>query len=177
MAIDLIPKPPKETLPWEKAMTVASFVFLAGAISFLVILGWLSSNTKREVTRLTQELNKEKTVEEQKLENEVLGDQKYLAAFAFFIDSKKPLLPVLSLIEKTTHPQVFFSKTDYSAKDNKISLSGKTDNFQVLGQQHILFKNATQIKESNLLQAGIGKTGFVELSFEIFLNPGIFKTK
>lgn len=177
MAIELIPKAPKRPLPWERAMTVASFAFLGFIIVLLIVLGWAQNSAKAEIANLQKELTREKTSEEQNLENEVLAAQKYLTAFTVFVAARQPFSPVISLIETRTHPQVFFTKLDYSAKDNRLTLAGKTDNFQVLGQQHIIFEKTPGIKTATLMQAGIGKTGFVEFSFDLILDPAVFKNQ
>ena len=175
MEVDLIPKKPVEKPFWQTILFYLSFAFLIISLLSLFFLSRLNKKASLEIEQISQELNQEKTKEEINLEKDILRTQKRITGFSLLASQRQPVSRVLDQIEKLAHPQVFFTKMDFNAKENKVWLGGKADNFQVLGQQARLFRAEPLIQESSLEQAGIGKGGWVEFEFEIFLNPAVFK--
>jgi hypothetical protein len=173
--IDLIPKKPKEEPVWQEVLFYLSFAVLVFSLLIFLFLTRAMKVNKLEIEKIEQELTREKTQEEISLEKEVLSSEKKISTFSLLIDQQKRLSKVFDLFEKFVHPQVFFSKLSFTAKDNKVLLEGRADNFQALGQQSLLFKAEPLIRESNLEQASIGKDGGIDFNFGIILDNQFFK--
>lgn len=169
-----MPKKPVQIPFWQKALFYVSFVFLALSVFALLFIYSFSKKTALRADELNRELANPRTGEEINLEKEILRARQELAAFALLSGQRKPISRVFVILEKITHPQVFFSVVNLVAEDNKIRLSGKTDNFQVLGQQNFLFKGENSVKEVNLVKVGIGKEGGIDFDFEIIFDPAVF---
>ncbi|MDP3093938.1 MAG: hypothetical protein Q8N16_04290 [bacterium] len=175
MRIGLIPKKQIEAPPWQTALFVFSAVFLILSLLVFALLARSAKKTSLEIESINQELAKDRTQAEIDAEKEVLISQKKIVAFGILLNQRKQLSRVFDLIEKLVHPEVVFSKMGFTVEDNTVWLSGKADNFQALGQQSLLFKTQPLIKESNLMQVGIGKHGGVEFGFKIIFDPQFFK--
>ncbi|MBI4359055.1 MAG: hypothetical protein HY577_00480 [Candidatus Nealsonbacteria bacterium] len=175
MDVDLIPKKPVEKPLWQTILFYLSFIFLFISLLSLFFLNRSNKSANLEIEKINQELNRERTTEEISLEKDVLRAQKRIAGFSLLASQRKPLSLVFDQVEKLVHPQVFFTNLNFNAKENKLWLGGKADNFQVLGQQARLFREEPLIRESSLEQAGIGKQGGVEFEFEIFFDPKVFQ--
>ena len=173
--IDLIPKKPKEEPVWQEILFYLSFAVLVFSLLIFLFLTRAMKVNNLELEKIEQELTREKTQEEISLENEVLTFEKKISVFSLLIDHQKRLSRVFDLFEKLVHPQVFFSKLSFTAKDNKILLGGTADNFQVLGQQSLLFTSEPLIRESNLEKAGINEDGGIDFNFGIILDNQFFK--
>lgn len=173
--IDLIPKKPKEEPVWQEVLFYLSFAVLVFSLLIFIFLTSAMKANNLEIGKIEQELTREKTQEEISLEKEVLTSGKRISAFSLLVDQRKEVSRVFDLFEKLVHPQAFFSKITFTAKDNKVWLGGRADNFQALGQQSLLFKAEPLIRESNLEQAGIGQDGGVDFNFEIILDNQFFK--
>ena len=173
--IDLIPKKPKEEPVWQEVLFYLSFAVLFFSLLIFLFLTRAMKVNNSELGKVEQELAREKTQEEISLENEVLASEKRISAFGVLVDQQKKLSRVFDLFEKLVHPQVFFSKLDFKARDNKVLLTGIADNFQALGQQSLLFKAEPLIRESNLERAGINKAGGIDFDFGIILDNQFFK--
>jgi Tfp pilus assembly protein PilN len=175
MEIGLIPKKPTEKPLWQIILLYFSVGFLFMVVLAMVILSYAGSKAKLEIAKLDQELNRPKTAAEIQLEREVLQAQARISNFKSLIESAKPASKVFELLERTTHPAVVFGQLSFSAVDNKISLSGQTDNFQTLGQQLLIFQSEPLIIKSNLEQIGIGKSGSVEFNISLVLNENFYE--
>ncbi len=175
MEIGLIPKKPTEKPLWQIILLYFSVGFLFMVVLTAIILSYAGSKARAEIAKLDQELNRPKTAAERQLEREVLQAQQRVSSFKSLIEGAKPASKVFELLERTTHPAVVFIKLSFSASDNKISLSGQTDNFQTLGQQLLIFQAEPLIIKSNLDQIGIGKSGSVEFNISLVLNDQLFR--
>jgi hypothetical protein len=176
MAIQLIPRKQVEIPNWQTLLFYLSVGFFVLSLASFFIVSGSARKTAAEAERLNAELSRGETVEESALQKDVVGSQRRILAFISLLGQQKPVSAVFSLTEKLVHPQVIFSKFNFVAQDSKIWLSGKADNFQVLGEQNLLFKKEPAVKQAYLLGAGIGKEGGIEFSFEIFLDPAFFQT-
>lgn len=175
MEIDLIPKRTVIKIPLK---TPLFFVSLGLLLVFAAATIFLLKGVKRigdEVTALNNELSEEKSGEEINLERGVLVAQKKIAAFSFLVKERREVSKAFDLVEKKIHPQVVLNKIDYNSKEDKIWLGGVADNFQILGQQLLLFKQDSSVREANFSHIGIEKTGGVGFNLEIVFHPGFFK--
>ena len=57
----------------------------------------------------------------------------------------------------------------------KLVVSGEAETFLVLGQQFQIFKQENLIKSVNLARISMGREGGVDFSFNLLLDPIIFK--
>lgn len=76
--------------------------------------------------------------------------------------------PFFNLLEANTHNGIYFTAIDYDFSENKVSLEGRANSFEALGQQLARFDalsqiNRTILNESRSLQGGI--------SFRLMLFP------
>jgi hypothetical protein len=175
--VELIPKPKQEILAWEKILNYGSWGFLALVGVALVILAVANDASRAQLKKIDQELFRGKSQEERSLENNILSLQRRFSIYRFLLNSQKPINQLFLTLEKNTHPQAFFNKFEYVGKDSRLWLSGKTDNFQTLGQQQLLFQKEAGFAAVNLAQAEIGREGLAGFNFEIFLSEDFFKNQ
>ncbi|MDP3881200.1 MAG: hypothetical protein Q8Q32_03420 [bacterium] len=76
--------------------------------------------------------------------------------------------PFFDLLERHTHSGVYFSNVDYEFSENKISLTGRADSFEALGQQlarldALVEVNRVILSESQSIGGGI--------NFQMLLFP------
>lgn len=174
MAVELIPKKPTERPWWQPVLFYLSLGLLVLSVASFFIVSSLAKKEMAEKDRLNHELAKAKTADEITLESRVFKAQRQVTAFGFLIDQQKPVSRTFAVLEKLVHPQAYFSKFNFVAKENKVWVAGVADNFRVLGEQSLLFKSEKTISQANLSEVGIGKEGGVEFSFEIFFDPSFF---
>ncbi len=175
MDIDLIPQQQTEQKSlWRLISLYLSVFLLIVSVAASLVFLRINRGLDEKVTAIDTELVKGKTAKEIEAENQVLSSQKKVSAFSQLLQLRKPVTEILDLLGENIHPQIIFNKIDFSAKDNSVFIAGLADNFQVLGQQALLFKKNSFIESVNLENIGIEKTGGVGFSFEIIFKPEIF---
>ena len=176
MAIEIIPK-----AAIRRPAQVNYFYYLSIGLLIVALLSWLLLNQMIKKSRPALE-KLEKSLAEQKnskrdLENEVLGYKAKLENFSRLIDAHKQDSNLFKFIESLTHPNVFFSNFSFSAKDSSVSVSGKSDGFESLGQQLIILNEQPGIKNLQLKKVSLGKEGGVEFELTFNFDPGILTFK
>jgi len=176
MPIELIPRKPVARPPWQTILFYVSLVFLGLSLISFFVITYFSSRAAAQSQLLAEELAKGKTPAEQALEKDILKRQRQILVLGSLLGQQKSLSSVLSFLERTVHPQVFFSKANLIAEENKISLSGRADNFRVLGEQMLFLRQEPLAGEINLLDVSISKAGGGDFTLEIVFDPLIFQT-
>jgi len=176
MAIEIIPKKAE-----AKPATLLNFLFYFSLILLIIaILGYFSlfllqKNSKKMLQKIEEKTAEKGTPEEKALEEKALLYQKKIDDFSNLINAHQSNLKFFDSLESLTHPKVFFSKANLKIREGNISLSGVTDNFEILGQQFLIFQKENFINNVNLSKVSIGKEGKIEFTIEVSFRPGQFK--
>lgn len=174
---EIIPRPIIKESPIFSIILYVSLAILMGlAISYPYLL---NSKSKKEalLADLEHRLGQEKTAEEQKLEQEMLGYQQKIKDFAVLLDSHRSFQKFFKLLEDNCHPRVSFSGLSLNMTDKDgvgVNLSGRAENFESAEQQVIIFKSLKDIKQVNLAGLTANKEGGVDFTLDIILNPQLF---
>jgi len=115
------------------------------------------------------------TMEEKALELKVLTSKERIDDFSKLFQDHKKSSNFFKLMEESCHPQVWFSEVSLDSDRGEVLISGKSPNFQILGQQLFMLRGQDLIKEINLSSLSIGKGGETEFIFSLLLEPQIFK--
>jgi len=176
MAIEIIPKK-----VGAKPLNLLNVLFYFSLILLIIfLLGSLAlfffqKNLNKTLQDLKIKIAAKGTPEEIALEKRILLTQKKIDDFADLMNFHQSNLKFFTTLESLTHPKIFFSKIDLEINKGKISLSGITENFEVLGQQFLILKKEDYIKNVNLSKLSISKEGKIEFTFEILFAPEKFK--
>jgi Tfp pilus assembly protein PilN len=172
MAIEIVPKRVAQDSLVERI-----FLYLSVVLLLVSIVGYLSTEyyfikkAKEESQRLDEALSQAKTDERKKLENELLALKERIDIFSSLVEKHKRNSKVFYFIEDVTHRQVFFSKIGLDFQGDNINLSGETENFQILGEQLIIFKNTEFIRTVRLIDVELTRDGKVTFRFNISIYP------
>lgn len=176
MAIEIIPKP-KEVKPYIAKNILFYLVMglLVIEISGYFVLDFYQDKSEKEIHQLGVALSEARTEEIKDLERKVLEDKERIDDFASLLDSHKRGSKFFSFLESLCHPRVFFSGINLDVEGDKVSLSGKAESFQVLGQQISILKEQRIINNVYLSELSLGKAGEVNFSLSFSINPQMFK--
>lgn len=171
MAIEIIPKKIKRTLPLKEALLYLSLlIFIAVAASYFVINSF-AKKAEAEKQRLENEIAK---IEVTDLEKGLQQIQKKIKDAAPLLESHVFSSKIFGLVEGKTHPKVFFTQFSLDSKTAKLTVSGQTESFVEVGQQILILAAEPAIQTLELSQIGISKDGKVEFSLNLSLDPKIF---
>lgn len=163
--IEIIPKAKKEISP------IVNYLFWS-AVALIIILIGLFFFLQNQIFALEKkggELEKKLTThgEQEKLDKEIKITADKIDIFSKLLSEHKITSNFFEFLKTYCHPKVQFFSLDIDAKIFKASINGKTDDFQTLGEQILIFKESgfvNDLQVSNISLDRKGKVGF-ELSF------------
>ncbi len=144
-------------------------LFVAGYIIMVIY----QKNLENEAVKLSESLRR--TESEQELEQKIFNYERKFKSVGVLLNERSNVIEVFDLFEKSTHPQVWFSKFSFHAENKSITVSGQAASYEALGQQLLIFKDNSQIKSITLsgvsLSKEVGKTA-VDFSLSLSTNIG-----
>jgi len=175
--VEIIPKQIRKTPLWQDILFYSSLIILILSVVIYFMLGNFLKNSSQTRDLLKNEAERKKTEEEQKLEDMVIGYQRKIEEFSKLIENYQQTSNIFDFLQKFSHPKVWFSKLEVSRGENQLLLGGSTENFEVLGQQFLIFKNNPLIKNISLANISITKDGKIEFNLRLRLDPQLFTPK
>jgi len=175
MAIEIVPKEKIKVPLKENLLFYLSLILFIFSLATSFFLDYCQKKNFDILEEIEMILIKEKTKEEIRIEQKMLGVKKKIEDFSFLLSSHKKNTNFFKFLEKTTHPRILFHDLILETEEGKVNLSGKTENLKILGQQLLIFNREQFIEKAELLNTKIGKEGGIEFSIELSLNPEIFK--
>jgi hypothetical protein len=131
-------------------------------------------NLKKEISNFDEKIRNSKTEEIENMEGEVSKYQRKISDFSKIIEGYVFPSKFFQILEKNTHPKVYFSRFDLDLTNSKCVLTGTAQNFYALDQQLNVFRN-NQSFQTKLSKISLGRGGEVYFEFEITFQKGILK--
>ena len=189
MPIELIPKPEIEKKPFDltKFLLYLAIIILIGSVGLYFLFDFvLIKNSSKILAELETQLSLQMTDEAKSNEAKLIKWRQKIEDFRILLDSHQNPSKVFPLLEKLTHPKVWFTDFSLNFRTQKteegdevvqphFQLQGVAESFRVLGEQLLIFKKDENIKEIKLSNVYLGEKGNVRFQFEITFNPEIFK--
>ncbi len=173
--VGIIPKPIKKMPEWRKyAFYIAPGLLIAVVLAY-ALLFYFESRTSTTLIDLEDQISQVATEEDKVLEREAINIKKQINTFSKIFADHKKSSNFFTLLEENCHPKVWFTELNLKPEEAEVSISGKTVNFQTLGQQFLIFQEQDSIEEVTLTNLAIGKEGKAEFTFCLFLDSEIFK--
>jgi hypothetical protein len=175
MAIEIRPTPriKVKKVHWLKiVLYLLLTVFLVFLLSYFLLIFYKSKLTE-ELSAAETKLTR--TAEERALEERIIVARRRIQDWSQ-LASKHPLpLRVFELLEKNTHPQVWFTGFKLDLEHEIMTLEGEAATFEVLGQQLLILEQQELIKGIALSEVSVGKEREIAFNLLLTLDPKILK--
>jgi len=177
--VEIIPKPAEKPPFWQNLILIPSIIILLVAIFAYFILSSLQTKAQQDIKDLDGKISQTKTKERQDLENHLLREKKIIDDFSLILSKHRISSSLFVLLEKATHPKVWFDDFKLDFSKGTITLSGKTESFITLGQQETIFQTIGEIAKTTtgqeilntkISKIAIGKEGEVEFSLDLLFG-------
>lgn len=134
----------------------------------------ISSQEERrgELERQIVELEGE---EEKELEEEILFFGEKIRVFKEIFASHKISSNFLSLLESSSHQKVQLTRLNLATEKGLVNLEGKTESFQTLGEQFLIFRENEKMESLILSNISLDKEGKINFSLTFSLLLEVFK--
>lgn len=163
----------------ERESLIALFLFWFSILVFIgVIIAFffLNINTQKinaSLKTVEEELEKISTSKQQNMKKQAYDYKEKLDIIPKLLERHVISTNVLSTIEKNIHPRVIFNSISLVLRDNKVILTGTTDDMISLAQQiRILEKEKPRIENVFIPNAERIEDGKIGFKIEIYFSPG-----
>lgn len=174
MAIEIVPKKETQIPRWQNILLYFGIFLLIGLIIGYFTLNYFIEKSERKLQQTNEAITKAKSPERITLEEELKSLRAKIEDFTPLLLNHQKSSNFFDFLEKNTHPKVFFTKLNLDTEGNHVELSGQTDDFQILGQQLLIFQKTESLQGLKLSKVEINKEGKVEFTFDLSLNPKLF---
>lgn len=159
---------------WNIIFFFSLVLLIAAVLSFFIFTYYIEEANK-EIGELDRKIANQEQ-ENQELKNNLKAKKKIIDNFSLILSHHKLTNQVFPLIEKITHQEVVFTEFVISPENYQIELSGRTTNFQTLGEQILILKNNNEISDFNLLEVSSKPKDldYIEFFLNIYLSPQVF---
>ncbi len=174
--VSLIPKK-EEKFNLAKILSILFYISIFLVLVSLGLLFFFDNSVKKankNLGDLEQTFTSQKSPEFLKLEQDVLDSKQKIRDFETISAQHRFTLNIFTALEKSTHPKVWFSAFELIPLSFKVSLTGEASDFKTLGEQILIFKENTDIKDASLSEAILNPKGIVEFKLQLTFNPQVF---
>ncbi|MDD3711756.1 MAG: hypothetical protein PHP37_04105 [Patescibacteria group bacterium] len=175
MAIEIIPKKREEkvfsvaTIAWYVGLSLL-FLAIISTVTFL-LLTWRAT---QKIDDIKSQIEAKKSPEILLLEKEMEGHLKRTSDFVFILEKRRSPDPMLMVIEKNIHPEVYLSDLQISVDERTIRTSGIATNIVAFDQQKRLFDSEKMIVSSGINSFTRRDDGRVSFPMTIVFSEELF---
>ncbi len=176
--VSIIPKPKPKTSAWVRTFLLISIVLLVIILIFYALLKSENGSLTNKKQSLEQQITEIKDSNFYALEKNLSAVAKRMKEFNKLAVDHTISSNILGLLKTVCHPKVQLTSLDFATQDYQITLGGKTENFQILGQQILallLFKNDNGLKGVEISKVSLDEEGKVNFSLLLNFSPKFFK--
>jgi len=173
--IEIIPRKAAPLPFWLKILFYILIALLLAIILSYFILGHFQKESLATFQTLEEEIAQEKTPQKTAKEQEILSYHKKINNFSRILERHLIASKFFSLLEKNSHPRIWFSKVNVSPGEQLAVVSGRAETFPALGQQLQIFKKEAFIKDVTLSKISLGERGEIEFTLNFSFDPNFFK--
>ncbi len=177
MIVELIPKQIKKPVFGQVFFLIVSIAVLAGTAVSLFIFQQLIGTARANLAILEKQFSQDTQPQEQELAEKLVEYKQIVEDFKFVAGERKSFLPFFKVLEKTTHPDVFFLALDETDNANVLALDGATRNFFALEQQRLVWKELNEFQNVQLKGIKLTGTGSGSFKVEFTLTPELLTTQ
>ncbi|MBI2098589.1 MAG: hypothetical protein HYT49_02930 [Candidatus Wildermuthbacteria bacterium] len=172
MIVEFIPKQEQKPIFGQVFFLIVSAAVLAGVVVAFFILQQLLHSARLELNQVEKTLVEDTKPLEEELFSELQEYKRQTEILKVVLLERKILLPFFSLLERTTHPDVFFQTFQGDAKTGVFELEGEARDFFVLEQQRLAWKGLGEFEtELSGIKLGDEGSGLFEAKFVV--RPGL----
>lgn len=173
MAIEIVPKKETKLQLWVIIVFIVSLIGIIVLVAGYFYLGQLIKELAAKRENIEKSLIK--TPAEKALEDKLLLTEKKINDFTGLLSNHHNIVNIFTILEKSTHPKVWFSSFSFNRNGDLVDLKGEAESFVILGQQIYILKSQPLFKNINLSDVSMGEKKKINFSLQITIDPQIYK--
>ena len=173
MAIEIIPKQKTKEVSWANIVLYVVLVLLLAFVLSYIFFVFYQQRLQREFRELETAL--QRTPSEKDLEETVLLLKNRIDDSGMLLAQHRLPTRVFDLLEQNTHPRVWFFDVKLNFAIGSLDISGVASNFEVLGQQILIFEQNQSIKQVKVSRVSVGREGDIRFSLQLVFDKNLLK--
>ncbi len=173
--LSIIPKQKPEIPSWVTYLFLGSLIsilLLGGIYFFIANKISVEEGKKSALGRQVVELRSNQA--SQGLKNSAIVLSRKVEDFSHIFKEHKITSRFFDLLRASCHPKVQFTSFDFNANAGTVALIGVGQDFQVLGEQILIFKQDKNIKDVEISGINLSKEGDVSFNINFSIEPNLF---
>jgi len=173
--VGIIPKPIKKPPKWHNTAAYAAFGLVAAVVLGYAGLIYFENKALNTMRDVEEKIIKVGAKEERNMEIQVLLNRDKIGRFSTLFRNHKKSSNFFAFLEENCHPKTWINKLDLNINKAKAALVCQTPNFQILGEQLLIFQEQEAVKSIGISNLSIDKEGETRFTLSLFFEPSIFK--
>jgi hypothetical protein len=157
--VQLIPKQEKKPIFGQLFFLIIAIGVFAGTITAFVVFEQLRGQSLETRESLEETLVKDIRPREKEMEQEIKRYQEQLTALEEILAKRSIFLAFFDVLERTTHPNIFFSSMTGTLHGERLELSGEANDFFAIEQQRLVWEEEDTFEEMNMGNINLSKDG------------------
>ncbi len=167
-----------ERLPvgWPWRLFVAAFaVFLATVLGYVGITFGYQPYLKEQIQQKTNEIEQLTEIIPKAEQDQFVNFYSQLVNLKSILDNHVIASPVFTLLERITHPRVFFANAGVRFREGEIELSGLAESYTAITEQLEVLNQAPEIDRFLVSQTQLGEDNLVGFKISVRLKKDALK--
>lgn len=173
--VKIIPRPKPKTPLWINFFFWLSLILLVSSVASFFLLQNQTSVLKANKEKIETQIGVVGTQAQKLLEEEILDISEKIRDFSTLFKEHKITSKIFDFLEASCHPKVQFTALDLETKNYTVTLRGRTENFQTLGEQLLILESNKDIKNLELSDISFGREGKVGFGLTFNLTEELFR--
>lgn len=171
----IIPKPKAKAPRWVVLFFYGSLILVALSAGLFFFLQDRVLTLEKERETLQAQIVDVESRAQTIFTKELLDASKKIGDFSRIFQEHKNTSKLFDFLRASCHPKAQFTSLTLDSENYQVDLSGKTENFQSLGEQLIVFRNNKDVKELQLSNISFDVEGQLNFNLTFVLAETIFK--
>lgn len=183
MPIQIIPKEAAKLPLWQNILFYFSIGLVLSILAAYGVLYHFTGRADDDAKKIEEAIQQGKTPQILSLEDQMQSFKDRVDDFASLIVNHKFSSNFFGnfelktgILERDTHPRVSFTEMNLDTTTNTATLSGVTENLEVVGQQVSLFQNDEMVESVRLSKVDINKDGKIEFTLNLTIKPALLRS-
>jgi len=172
MVVEFIPKQEQKPIFGQMFFVIVSIVLVASVAFSIFLLQQSVRSAREEFAALNKTFTEEIRPLEEELSVKLEGYKGKTEVLKSVLEQRKNAPAFLTLLEQTTHTDIFFKSLNGDIKTGVFELEGEAQNFLVLEQQRLIWNNQEKF-QSELLDITLNEEGAAGFMVKFIVAPEI----
>ena len=174
--LKIIPDQKPELPDWANPALIFSFAFLLIVGIVFLLLNWQTAALNSKKEKLAQQITElESQTSNKTLEEQVFEIADKIDDFSRLIKEHKINSRFFDFLRAICHPRVQFTGFNLDVQQNSTQLSGKTENFQILGEQIKVLVENENISNLEIPDISFDENGKILFQIHFLLKENLLK--